>query len=461
MRDVRFAGSQAATVAVIRCGNGTPAGSKLAKRTSDTQFDLIRGVEHRGFVPRSCIRFTGLMRGFTVMRAPAFAPVYLLATALVLGSLPRVACAETDDQAALKKRVMDELPGALARLETLYSQLRVTATLTEEKRLVNPKPGSTGDTGGARGSLAGRPANDLEWTFSRRCSIVLSGELRKIEWNRVFEKRYDDGTHSLHDSEITPHTPLRSVACRGRDYAFQVRWEKDGPVVSSFGNADEKTVEEILVVLVDEQLGAAFGVLPGGLLMSRVMSFPSFTIRKVTATPGRVGGDNLLVDFEYDPLDDKEGFAHERYLALKAREKAGVAKLAARNHLWIEVAPGEGWVIQGYGHNPAHRSMDPRREIVYGEIRGGVHIPRQITRYIPRGGKTRVLEINDIQFGPTPETAFTLSSYGLPELGSPRAPGRAANHLAILLIIGGAVALSIAVALKRYSMGLERRAAGG
>lgn len=424
-------------------------------------------VAHREFDPPLCTRFTGLMRSFTVMRAPAFARVYLLAPALVLGCVPRVACAESDDQTALKKRVMDELPGALARLEALYSQVRVTGTLTEEKRLVNPKPGSTGDSGGARPSLAGRPANDLESTWSRECSIVLSGELRKIEWNRIFDRRYDESTHSLRDSEITPHTKLRTVACRGRDYAFQVRWEKAGPVVSSFGNADDETVEEDLVSMIDDQFGAVFGVLLRGLHMSRVMSFPSFTITKITTTPGRGGGDNLLVDFEYDPLDNKEPRAVKAYLALKERIKAQAkanpaVRIAARYHRWIEVAPGEGWAIQGYGSNRARGSMDPRLEVVYGEIRGGVRVPRRITRYInPHAGRTRVLEINDIQSGPTPEAAFTLSSYGLAELGSPRAAGRAVNHPAILLAIGGAVALCLAVALKRYSMGLERRAAGG
>jgi len=97
----------------------------------------------------------------------------------------------------------------------------------------------------------------------------------------------------------------------------------------------------------------------------------------------------------------------------------------------------------------------PRLQIVYDATRGGVPLPRRISSSYPGVATIRTLDIENIEFGPLPESEFTLSAYGLPELDASHRPKRG-NRLAVVLFLGAFVALSIALALKYYARRIKK-----
>ena len=148
--------------------------------------------------------------------------------------------------------------------------------------------------------------------------------------------------------------------------------------------------------------------------MLQTTSFPSFSVSKVTRTPDQ-NGDNLLIDFEYDLADDKDGTEPKR------RKRALAAKVEAKSTRrskwkgWIEVSPNDGWAVRAYGAGEgAGRATSIHQEIVYGERRDGQPLPRRITRFEPVRATTLWLDIESIEFGRRPENEYTLSFYGIP-----------------------------------------------
>ena len=85
----------------------------------------------------------------------------------------------------------------------------------------------------------------------------------------------------------------------------------------------------------------------------------------------------------------------------------------------------------------------------------GTPIPSRVRVHDPLTARTTVLEIERIDFGPIPESQFTVSAYGLPELGGPP-QGRRENRLAFMLIFGAIVAFFLALALKYFAKRLGR-----
>jgi hypothetical protein len=354
---------------------------------------------------------------------------FSIAFALLAGS----GRAQEDEQAALKGRVMRELPDALKRLEALYSRARASGTLTEEIR-------SRGPDG---------PADPVQSTASHKIVLEISGDLRKYSQTLIFNRRLDKATHSLQDAKITQATPERSVICRGGEYSFQLRWEEDVPIISSFGQTNDEQINNKLIRVVDDILRAPCGVFPGGLYMSRILSYPSFTIRKITRTSGQ-RGDHLLIDFEWDARDN------EHYLEGKALAEKSGKKVLNTKRMWIETSPDEGWAIQASGRTArdgSHPPIYPRQDIEYGATRDGVPIPLRVRYSDPLVPRTTVFEVEKLEFGPISASEFTLSAYGLPEL-EPRA--RRENRLAYYLLLGGVVALCVAIAL-RYGVNRSKK----
>ena len=131
----------------------------------------------------------------------------------LLVSIARDVRAQQDEQTALKGRVMRELPGALARLEGLYSRVSVSGILTEEVRFRRLAEHSPQGDKEARQLTTERPLVDLESTWSRNVSIQASGALKKTFQSVIFDKYYDKDIHALRDRKATPQSPSRSVAC--------------------------------------------------------------------------------------------------------------------------------------------------------------------------------------------------------------------------------------------------------
>lgn len=187
--------------------------------------------------------------------------------------------------------------------------------------------------------------------------------------------------------------------------------------------------------------------LAGGLYMSQIMTYPSFSIRKVTRTAGQIG-DNLLIEFEFDPRDNPD--SSKTTVTPKAIQGA-TPKAARKSRHWIETSPNQAWAVQAQGMDRSRGLRDPgRKEIAYSGSLGEVPMLRRVSIHLPAVGTTRVLEVQKIEFGPIPEREFTLSAYGLPELNT-SSRGRAQNHLAMALFLGALVALFVAIALRFLS----------
>ncbi len=123
---------------------------------------------------------------------------------LPVGSGLRV-CAQEDDERALKERVRNEWPAAVARLEARYSRVTLKGTLTEVRR--------SGGPGGGNG--AGLAPGAIESTSSRQLVLRASDGLKKYEQGLIFARVYDPNTRSLRP--VIPVATTRSVGCLGRD----------------------------------------------------------------------------------------------------------------------------------------------------------------------------------------------------------------------------------------------------
>jgi len=387
------------------------------------------------------------------MRKCAIANAWLFFSASVFVSAAREVHGLADQGAALKERVTKELPVALARIEAVYSHVVISGTMTEEKRLMSPTAGpeARGDDPGRRPT--GRPPGDLESTSSRKFVLQASNGLLKSSRNTIFDKYYDKESHSLRDKAIAPLDPAKSVACVGRDYSFRLRWEKDNPILMSLGTTGDEDAENT-VRAVNRILRAPCGAFAGPTML-RTMSFPSFAVRNVTRTPGQ-NGDNLLIDFEFDLADDKNVTISKRRNRAPAAQGKALSTGPSKWKGWIEVSPNDGWAVQAYGGGEgAGRATSIHQEIAYGEHRDGLPLPRRITWFEPVRATTRWLDIESIEFGRRPESEYTLSFYGIPEIGaSPRARGE--NRLAVVIFLFAFVAFSVALALKFYAKRLRK-----
>ena len=334
------------------------------------------------------------------------------------------------------------------RLEALYSRVSVSGTLTEEIR-----SDRSAESPPARDDVARRPPNGqtaavVRSTKSFKCTFKINNNLKKYHQALTVDRHFDESAQSLQDVK-TSLDSSQSVTCAGRDYSFRLTWDKNIPILQSFGSTGDQYVKTILTRSIDDILGSTCGAFGAGVFMSQIMTFPSFSISRVTKITGQGGADKLLIEFEWDPADDKHPAIPRKGRNDNAAK--GKPRQAPRKRgNWIEVSPNEGWVVQGNGLNRSRLWRGPRREIVYGEPRSGIPLPRRISIFHPESFRTLVLDIESIDFGPISESEFTLSSYGLPELdGSPR-PGRG-NRLAYGMFIGAFVLLSIALALKYYA----------
>ncbi len=289
------------------------------------------------------------------------------------------------------------------RLESLYSRVSATGTLSDETQSADP---------------GAKPGVVLS-TRSQKLTIQASGDLKKVEQDLILAKRRDPSTGLLRDLPISPADPARSITCRGRNYSFQLRWEKDTPILTSYGTPGDEDNNKILTRSIDDLLRAPCGVLVwGGLHMTRILSFPSFSITDVAKRPGR-SGDNLLIEFTFDVRDNPAYPA----AAMTRIEKSGKRVIYVKKR-WIETSPSEGWTIQACGHNRSLGRLDFRQEIEYGETlrRDSDSEPRSRPR--PPDGENNGAGDRENRFWPDPREP--VHRFGLRPSGTRRpAPGEA------------------------------------
>lgn len=313
--------------------------------------------------------------------------------------------AQEDDERAMKERLRTEWPAAVARLEARYSRVTMKGTLTEVRR-----SGGPGGEAPGGGHGAGRPQGAIESTSSRQLVLHASDGLKKYEQGLIIAQVYDPNTRTLRP--VVPVAATRSVGCLGRHDWFRLAWNDETPTVTDFGPLTDLSGRLSLTSWHRDFLEALAG--PVGVIgASRLLSFPSFAVVKVTRPADQ--RDHLLIEFVFDIGDDKERVVPDKVV----KALAAVGKKPAMRGIWkgwIEVAPDEDWAVHGYGSNHPTTGMKGRvHQIDYGEPRDGVPIPRRITVSNPMGTMIQTFEIERVEFGPIPEREFTLSAYGLPE----------------------------------------------
>jgi hypothetical protein len=381
------------------------------------------------------------MRDRRLMRKHVIVYAWAFASALVVGYAERELRGQEDQGSALKDRVMRELPSALARVDALYSNVTASGTVTEERRRVRSSKGAAAKGGKAEQAATAMPTADLESAWSRKVVLQASHGLRKVFQTLVFDKQYDEKTNSMRDSPETPARPAKSAICIAGEYSFRLRWVKDVPILTSYEAANDKGTTDSINYWHQLLLEAPCGIFAGR-HMSQLMSLPSFSIRKVTRTPGP-SGENLLVEFEYAPSDLGD------HLVAKGVDPA---KGARPRQCWIELSPSDAWAIRafGFGRGPTAGSPGPRNNVVYGSHRNGVPVPVRISLFEPGPQRTRTLEIESVDFAPIADREFTLSFYGLPELNASPRSARG-NRLAVAAFVLALVTLCGSIALKYYA----------
>lgn len=348
-----------------------------------------------------------------------------------------------------REHVERELKRALERVEARYSSVTISGILTEE-RYFKPANEKKGPEGKGKGTATVAPAGAdtrLKTIISRKVVLQANDRLFKSDTELISVKEYDAESDSLRDTSIP--SPSRLVACIGRDCFFELRWDGGHPIVAAFEGSDKGEASNPAKVRNWEWdfLRAPCVYWSGTATLAEMMSYPSFSIDKIDTV--REGDhEHLLADFEFDLADDKKRVIPERIKSqLAARGLKPSMKGMVRG--WFQVSPDEDWSIYAFG--VGSHSQKPfrgaRRRIEYNRSRDGAMLPHRIILDQPPVSKRTTLQIESIDFATVPEREFTLSAYGLPELGQPTRP-MSAIRPGTLAIGGAVVALLAAIALK-------------
>jgi prepilin-type N-terminal cleavage/methylation domain-containing protein/prepilin-type processing-associated H-X9-DG protein len=171
-----------------------------------------------------------------------------------------------------------------------------------------------------------------------------------------------------------------------------------------------------LKISFDNRFGK-FLIAPYGILNMRFveyLSFSNFTLR--SAEPVEVDGKRLL--------------------RVECDSGAGAPETRARTTVVLD--PEAGWLIHS-----AELRMDPRKDhvaigftVTYQDATGPqAPLPREI-RFLDPTGITTTCAFESIERKPTPESEFTMTYFGLPDIATPRGGDWRLSTLGIMLIAG-------------------------
>ena len=88
---------------------------------------------------------------------------------------------------------------------------------------------------------------------------------------------------------------------------------------------------------------------------------------------------------------------------------------------WFTVSPDEAWVLHEY-ENVDQGNISVHGSIEYGGMQGGVPVLRRFTRTATKLGKllsSQTYDFEKLDSVDVPDRDFTLSAFGLPEVGRP------------------------------------------
>jgi hypothetical protein len=234
-------------------------------------------------------------------------------------------------------------------------------------------------------------------------------------------------------------TRLERVLCYNHEYTFELRREgaADNLSVTSFEpNRDGKSNME------HREMGNS---------LSKYLNAPfSLYVWPVSS----IFAEQRLA------VHDVSRVSEGKLQLLKVRfERKPDSKGAGGFNGWFLVSPDEAWVLRSYEYTDKN-GIFVRGSIEYGDIEGGVPVPKRIvhakgTAESSAPTQVTTYEFDEFNFADVPDSEFTLSAFGLPELrsssgGSERNPARWLFAIACLGIV-------TAVALKTASSRLRAR----
>lgn len=306
----------------------------------------------------------------------------------------RAVSADTD----LKARVMNEYPSALADMESILSHCRGSAVHRSWK-VPNPR--------------ASRPGDVNSKVDTARIQFERSGPMERAIREPV------DGQQDW-------------VYCVDGKSSFTLRRDrgKETYVLASLG-ADQD-LRRTLKLRVDQFVDAPSRLF--GSRISELMTDPRFTIRKVSAM-GEENGPLFKIDFTHE--DPRK----------------------LRRSGWFLVDPNRHWAVTKYEcrcqQDGGHDFLD-REEIEYTEPAPSrsLAVKRVVSEFSVYRDE---FVFDDFAFGPVPASDFTLTAFGLPELGRPGARGNP-TWTVLFLVLLAAVSAACAILLARAA---RRRAGDG
>ena len=236
---------------------------------------------------------------------------------------------------------------------------------------------------------------------------------------------------------VTRSAGLWAVRCCNDDYSFVLKKNAaDGKFsVASIVNSSEEKFKNEKRRMADQllrYLGAPFYL--EVFRMSPLISAKNFSIRSVSRV--RVGTREMLkAEFEVRP----------------SQKILGAVSLDG----WFTVSPSEAWVLHEYEF--AEGDFSVHGSIEYGGMQAGVPVLRRFTQARTKQGKplnAQTYDFEVIENADVPDQDFTLSAFGLPEVGRPT--GRRSGSAAPWLIAFSVLALAAAVVFKMASARARR-----
>jgi hypothetical protein len=231
------------------------------------------------------------------------------------------------------------------------------------------------------------------------------------------------------DGELPKGSPASEVYCKNSKYSFTLRREaNDSPyTVSGFTKTDDKDIDETIEAYLEQYLIGPYAVF--GLPMSKIMADPSFAIRSVSEA---TNAGQKLVRIEYD--------YHPENILLRSG--------------WVLVRPDKGWALQEYETRFGDRGRTITGTVEY-ETEKGAFVPQRVVQDAPPFLDTKpfrhTFEFQKIDFRGLPEKEFTLSAFGLPEMGETGTKDYR-SHTTAWIFGGAAVALLVAVIMRKMAV---------
>jgi len=303
---------------------------------------------------------------------------------LLLIALPMICRGQQSSE--LRNRVLKEYAPALARLEEFYSHIRVEGTL-DEIRIEEDK-------------------SVTEDSF--RWSLAVEGRSKKSARTRL-KKR---------NSAL----PSENVSCVNPKYSFRLEMVSDGaPLrIRDMGAGFDANIANDMNVVFNRYVFAPFCIFDTPI--AKIMSDPTFVVKNVSEVTER-DKRCLKIEFSFHP--------NKKYPVVPG---------------WWLVCPDEGWILLEYEVLlGSHEDVSKHGRIEYGPSVGGIPLPKVFSETHPY--YRRHFEFERIDQGPVPESEFTLTSFGLPELERPDG-SRFTGGPAIWFFASSLLFLSIGVVLK-------------